>query len=100
MLTTPLLPAENAEGWRTLLKIALGSISAMTLFVANYYGRLSLPRVLSDHGKMERFFARMSERLLEEGQTDALLTTLAREELIENGNWSSYERDNAPEISL
>ena len=100
VLTTPLLPAENAEGWRTLLKIALGSISAMTLFVANYYGRLSLPRVLSDHGKMERFFARMSEKLLEEGQTDALLTTLAREELIENGNWCSYQRDNTPEISL
>lgn len=100
MLTTPLLPAENAEGWRTLLKIALGSISAMTLFVANYYGRLSLPRVLSDHGKMERFFARMSEKLLDEGQTDALLTTLAREELIENGNWCSYQRDNTPEISL
>ena len=36
----------------------------------------------------------------EREQTDALLTTLAREELIENGNWSSYERDNAPEISL
>ena len=100
VLTDPLLPAANAEGWRTLLKIALGSISAVTLFVANYYGRLSLSRVLSDHGKMERFFARMSERLLQEGQTDALLTTLAREELIENGNWSSYERDNAPEISL
>ena len=100
VLTDPLLPAENAEGWRTLLKIVLGSISAVTLFVANYYGRLSLSRVLSDHGKMERFFARMSERLQEEGQTDALLTTLAREELIENGNWSSYQRDNAPEISL
>jgi len=100
VLTDPLLPAANAEGWRTLLKIVLGSISAVTLFVANYYGRLSLSRVLSDHGKMERFFARMSERLLQEGQTDALLTTLAREELIENGNWSSYERDNAPEISL
>ena len=100
VLTDPLLSAANAEDWRTLLKIVLGSISALTLFVANYYGRLSLSRVLSDHGKMERFFARMSERLLEEGQTDALLTTLAREELIENGNWSSYERDNAPEISL
>jgi hypothetical protein len=100
VLTDPLLPAENAEGWRTLLKIVLGSISAVTLFVANYYGRLSLSRVLSDHGKMERFFTRMSERLQEEGQTDALLTTLAREELIENGNWSSYQRDNAPEISL
>jgi hypothetical protein len=100
VLTAPLLPAENAEGWRTMLKIVLGSISAVTLFVANYYGRLSLSRVLSDHGKMERFFARMSERLQEEGQTDALLTTLAREELIENGNWCSYQRDNAPEISL
>ncbi len=99
-LTTPLLPAANAEGWRTVLKIVMGSISAVTLFVANYYGRLSLPRVLSDHGKMERFFARMSERLQEEGQTDALLTALAREELIENGNWCSYQRDNAPEISL
>ena len=49
---------------------------------------------------MERFFARMSERLQEEGQTDALLTTLAREELIENGNWSSYQRDNKPDVNF
>ena len=100
VLTAPLLPAANAESWRTLLKIVLGSISAVTLFVANYYGRLSLSRVLSDHGKMARFFARMSGKLREEGQTEALLTTLAREELIENGNWCSYERDNQPEFSL
>ena len=99
-LTRPLLPVGNAEGYRTVLKIVLGSISAVTLFVANYYGRLSLSRVLSDHGKMERFYSRMSEMLQEKGQTEALLTALAREELIENGNWCSYQRDNQPEISL
>ena len=90
----------NAECYRTVLKIVLGSISAVTLFVANYYGRLSLSRVLSDHGKMERFYSRMSEMLQEKGQTEALLTALAREELIDNGNWCSYQRDNQPEISL
>ena len=100
VLARPLLPVADAESWRTVLKIALGSISALTLFVANYYGRLSLPRVLSDHGKMARFYGRMSELLQEEGQTEALLTTLTREELIENGNWCSYQRDNRPEFSL
>lgn len=29
-----------------------------------------------------------------------VLETLAREELAENGNWSSYQRDNAVEMNL
>ena len=82
------------------MKIFLGTISAVTLFVANYYGRLSLPRTHSDHRKMERFYDKMSALLAERGQTDELLTLLAREELIENGNWCSYQRDNTPDISL
>ena len=90
----------DAEQYRTGLKIILGSISAVTLFVANYYGKLSLTRKLSDHTKMERFYKRMQERMDLCGQTDELLTVLAREELIENGNWCSYQRDNRPGISL
>ena len=34
------------------------------------------------------------------GQTEEVLTVLAREELAENGNWCSYQRDNQPDISL
>ena len=90
----------DVELWRTVLKILMGTISAVTLFVANFYGRLSLPRMLSDHQKMERFYAKMSAEIEKRGQTEALLTVLAREELIENGNWCSYQRDNKPDLSL
>ena len=82
------------------LKLLLGGISAATLFMSNYYGRLSLSRVASDHEKMERFYAAVSDRIDRYGQTDALLMLLAREELIENGNWCSYQRDNSTDFSL
>ena len=72
----------------------------MTLFVANYYGRLSLARTVSDHRKMEKFYSRMADRLEEYGQTEKLLILLAREELAENGNWCACQRDNKPAVSL
>lgn len=96
----PLLPHSDPGLCRTLLKVALGTLSAATIFIANYYGKQSLPRKLSDHGKMVAFYARVSELMAEYGQDEALLEQLAREELIENGNWVSYQRDNAPDISL
>lgn len=86
--------------WRAVLKIALGAISAGTLFIANYYGKQSLARKESDHGKMERFYAKMSQRVASDGETEQLLKELAREELIENGNWYAYQSENAPDISL
>lgn len=100
LIFRPAVAVEDVEFWRTVLKILMGTISAVTLFVANFYGRLALPRTLSDHQKMERFYAKMSAEIEKSGQTDALLTVLAREELTENGNWCSYQRDNKPDISL
>ncbi len=100
LLSNPPFPAADAERWRVILKILLGTISAVTLFISNYYGRLSLTRALSDHEKLERFYGRMSAQIEKRGQTEALLTVLAREELTENGNWCSYQRDNKPDISL
>jgi hypothetical protein len=86
--------------WRTLLKVVLGLISASTLFIANYYGKQSLPRTVADHGKMKRFYAEVSGQLERFGQTEELLRTLAAEELVENGNWCSYQRDNTPDVNL
>ena len=90
----------DAEVYRTILKIVLGLLSALTLLIAGYYGNLSLPRTRSDHRKMERFYTEMGENLARFGQSDALLTHIAREELIENGNWCSYQRDNTPDICI
>ena len=92
--------ADHAGSFRQILKIVLGCASVITLLITDYFGHLSLPRKLSDHEKMEKFYAEMSERLLREGQTDELLELIAREELIENGNWCSYQRDNKPEINI
>ena len=100
VLLEPRVPVADAEFWRTILKILLGTISAVTLFVANYFGRLSLSRTFSDHQKMERFYGKMSAQLEKNGQTEELLTVLAREELVENGNWCSYQRDNKPDFSF
>ncbi len=100
LIFAPVINIPDVEIVRTFLKIALGTISALTLFTANFYGRLSLPRTFSDHKKMERFYGKMSALLLQYGQTEELLTVLAREELTENGNWVSYQRDNKPDISL
>ena len=100
LIFRPTVTVMNVEFWRTVLKILLGIISAVTLFVANYYGHLSLPRTMTDHRKMERFYDNMTARLDKHGQTEALLTELAREELIENGNWCSYQRDNTPDFSI
>ena len=88
------------EHYRTALKILLGVISAATLFIGNYYGRLSLGRKKADHEKMARFYQKMSEQLQRRGQIDPLLELIAREELIENGNWCSYQRDNGPDFSI
>lgn len=88
------------ELWRMVIKVALGSVSVGTLFLSNYYGKLSLTRKLADHERMERFFGRMAAQLCACGQTDELLEMLAREELIENSNWCAYQSDNAPTFEL
>ena len=91
---------QSLTAWRTILKILLGTVSAGTLFLAGYYGKMSLERKSADHGKMQAFYERMKEELDRRGQTEELLEILAREELTENGNWCSYQRDNVPELNL
>ena len=96
----PVLPVRNADVWRTALKVLLGTVSVGTLFLASYYGKMSLERKKADHGKMEAFFRTVGAQMDRFGQTEELMELLAREELTENGNWSSYQRDNAPELNI
>ena len=96
----PLMFLQDPEHGRTLIKIVLGTLSAGTLFMANYYGKMSLRRVTADHEKMVKFFDKAAEQLDRYGQNEHILEALAREELAENGNWCSFQRDNAPELNL
>ena len=100
LLLKPVFYLKDPEIMRTLMKIVLGTVSAGTLFMAGYYGKMSLSRVIGDFQKMEAFYEKAADRIIRRGESEQILETLAREELTENGNWSSYQRDNAPEINV
>lgn len=86
------------RGW---LKILWSGISAVTLFVSSYYGQLSYSRKSDDNAVMEKLFAEAS-RKCRSGKYDSkeVLRQLAREEIIENGNWASYCMENTPSFNL
>lgn len=87
--------------FRGILKILIGTFSAVTLFLSNYYGKLSLDRKVSDHKKMAALYESAMAKWGNDGiDGQNLLIELAREEIIENGVWLSYNRDNAPTIDL
>ena len=93
--------SDQALTLRSLMKILLGGISAMTAFLANYYGKLSFERKSIDHKKMIRLFA-SAKAIYENGQvrSEALFFELAREEIIECGNWFSYCQESTPSFNL
>ena len=86
---------------RSLFKLLLGIASAGTVFLADYYGRLSLDRKTVDHRKMARLY-RVAESQLNDRSIEhkKLFTALAREEIIENGNWLSYCKENSPSFDI
>lgn len=101
-----LMPTYLEHSWKNLsfsawLKILWGSFSAITLFSTTYYGQQSLERKMTDHEKMAGLFEEAERRYKE--QPDArmeLFRELAREEIIESGNWMSYCHENRPTFSI
>lgn len=88
----------SPQSW---MKILWGSISAITLFAADYFGKLSLDRKQVDHGKMADLFRRAEQSFDRFPQNrDVLFQKLAAEELIENGNWYSYCQENTLSFEL
>ncbi|MDO4851098.1 MAG: hypothetical protein Q4A93_04485 [Actinomycetota bacterium] len=82
-------------------KIVWGCLTAVVMFVSGYYGRLSFERKAFDHGKMALLFAAAARRYETAPENhEAVFRDLAREEIIENGNWMSYCKEDRPTFSL
>ncbi len=92
--------AADAELIRALLKILLGTMSAVTLFMGSYYGKMSLPNAVEDHKRMISLYETAENNILEKGETDDLLLFLAREYLNENSTWYAYQSMNKPDINI
>ena len=85
---------------RMIIKIVVGGFSAMSLFATNYYGKLSLDRVYEDHIRMAEFFKKAIEYVDKNGINDEFIKELINEELSENSNWCSYEKDNKIDLTV
>ncbi len=86
---------------RCMLKILLGAVSAAAIFLSNYYGKLSFGRKSADHEKMALLYAAAKKRYEESPDArERVLWALAREEIIENGNWFSYCSENPPSFNV
>ena len=82
-------------------KILWGCLTAVVVFVSGYYGRLSFERKAFDHGKMALLFDAAARRYDAAPETfETIFRDLAREEIIENGNWMSYCKEDRPTFSL
>ncbi|MEA4912447.1 MAG: hypothetical protein VB092_07575 [Oscillospiraceae bacterium] len=82
---------------RGVFKILLGTVSAASLFFSSYFGKLSLERQTEDHEKMAALYALARQRSAGGAEDCA---ALAREEIVEVGNWYSYCKENRPGIDL
>lgn len=83
--------------------VLLGELfeAGVVVFVSGYYGRLSFERKAFDHEKMALLFAAAARRYeAAPDEYETVFRDLAREEIIENGNWMSYCKEDRPTFSL
>ena len=88
----------DADFWRTILKIVLGLMSAGTLFIESYYGKLALDDKINDHFRMKELYIKAEQEVMEKGESEETLLFLAREFLIENSTWYAYQNQNRPDL--
>ena len=87
---------------RSILKIVIGTMSAATLFTGSYYGKMSLSNTIDDHRRMVMLYEKAEQDIVQnEGVEDEeLIIKLAREFLIENSTWYSYQSKNTPDLTI
>jgi hypothetical protein len=99
--------------WRNFAAIILGTYTVGALLFSSYWGKLSYDRKLDDNVKMSMFYLsalsrwdELCKHLKEEGEQSGkiefkkFILEIAREEIIENGIWYSYVKENQLEINL
>ena len=91
---------DTANVYRTILKIVLGSLAAITIFTGGYYGKLSLDNVIEDHARMIGLYTYAQDEIKRCGETPEIIMSLAREFISENSTWYAYQSKNAPEASI
>ena len=92
---------ETAHMIRVGFKITVGTATAITIFVSNYYGKLSLSNKIDEHIRMYWLYEKVEHEIKQtkEEREDQIIY-LARQCLIENIIWYSHQNKNSPDFVL
>lgn len=74
--------------------IAVGLLSTISFFLSSYYGKLNLERKRSDHVEMAKLYKEVLDNTKDSPLTEEIIENTARDEILENGNWYSYMKEN------
>lgn len=94
------LPDFEAHSIRLLIKMAVEGMTVGTLFLESYYGKMSLSEKIEDHRRMIELYKEIEKDIKENGETEEILLETAKEFLIENSTWYSYQSKNKAELVL
>ncbi len=86
---------------RATLKIIIGVMSVITIFLSNYYGKMSLSSRIEEHRRMSLLYEKAkNEMLLKRDESEELIISLAREFLIENATWYAHQKGNKIDLNI
>ena len=83
-----------------LFKIAIGVASIGSLLIVSYFGKLSLSERINDHSRMLDLYKQAEANITDIENNPKQIVQLAKECLIENSAWYSYQIKNKPELVL
>lgn len=92
-------------------KSVLSVFTAATFILTYYYGKMSLDRSCADSldmiglytvalDRLDEINAEIGDEALRRAALASLVRSLAREQLIENGTWVAYSRDNGLDLPI
>jgi|GEM_PF-1430038 hypothetical protein len=100
MLNMP-LEFEIAHWVRAGFKIGVGTATAITIFLSNYYGKMSLSSKIEEHIRMFWLYQKVEREIkLTKKETPEQIVYLARECLVENATWYSHQKKNKPDFAV
>lgn len=95
------LDAESAHWIRAFLRIGVGTATVITIFLSNYYGKMSLSSKVEEHLRMYWQYQKIEREIIHtKEENKERITYLAEQCLIENTIWYSHQKKNTPDFAL
>lgn len=92
---------ETPHWIRAGLKIGVGTATAITIFLSNYYGKMSLSSKVEEHLRMYLLYQKVEHEIKQtRKESEEQIIYLAKQCLIENTVWYSHQKKNEADFAV